>query len=239
MNNKDDETVALKNLLRCSSQEDEWCEPSVMVSSWDEMSSWKSVVPMCTYVKTKRKKERTSCKSKKKSSCVKQPSEETSASSDHHRRIYSSAGCGGRFKNLAYVSTDVLSYSSPTSRDIVDNKTFEYLDREHYRHLSDFLLRQRSRNILDSYTQRMEDIDMANDRMHNADDGKEKKRFERKDLSCMDQMRLANIKLSLRKSLITDPRNLRRNFNPVFKRTRCRTIRCEKKRTENLGTITI
>ena len=159
-----------------------------MVGSWDEMTSWKCVMPMCTYVSAKRKKD--SGKSKKKGPYRKQYGSRTADSygdgicySDSHRRS----------KNLLYSSTGVSSYDAPNFPGSCDTKKFA-------NSLS---------HRIDSVQEKAKgDADMNRENQMKSsplDRPNEKcKRSERNELTYLDQMKFANIKLSLRNSVLMD-----------------------------------
>ena len=134
----DEETIAVDMLLDCSDRKENSLR-CMDECSWDEICSWKSVVaPMCISVKPKRKKE--IIKKKKKMHFADSLNNDSENKFEYRHRL----------RNLAHSSTNVLSYNSPSSRNIIDMKTYNYLEREHLEKFSNYLIRENSQTLIGS-----------------------------------------------------------------------------------------
>jgi len=121
MSIEDDECTSVDKLLACSKREYH-LEKQVWVCSWDELRSWKSVTPMGIYKKSKKK----NMKAKRNAALLGKGgtfSMAFHAEAFPYRYRFSETG------KIAHSSTNVLSYSSPSWRYIVDWRSYSYLER--------------------------------------------------------------------------------------------------------------
>lgn len=108
----------------------------VKSNSVDEICVWKSIAPMCIYIKTKRKKD---SKSKQKIQYWKAQHLDNNVPLKNSNCQYRN-----HVRNLAYYSTNVLSYDSPSSRNIVDLKTYKYIERDNSITMPNYLVTKKS-----------------------------------------------------------------------------------------------